>query len=535
MVIIRTHASPETGIGHLARCRRLASRLQTIGYKVHFVVDQLNDQLEQYLSAFTFQSLYAPGQGFEQEEEDATQLLQLLGISHEVEAVLVDDYRLGTAWEEKVDQPDVPLIVIDDLERPHQCDLLIDSRWEGEKTQARYRNKVPVHAVKLLGARYLMMDEVYANGLSKHGRGEIEDDTIQLMLGLGGGGDLTLLVVLMEQILEQQPEGVTFQLRPVVGPFADHRVLLRDFAVQHAEVVPIENRDGLYRELSETDLFIGAAGGTLFEALALKIPCLTFSLSENQQNDLADLEVLGHYFHLGVVGKAQLPEMATLIWQMAQQSQRLQQLYRQPAQVTIDGQGVQRVVDQIDRLIRGKFLSQVEEELPISVETTNENQLLPVDDRSINRYLQARNLKENLRNMTDQEPAPYLSHYIWWLQCNRRKSYELQRDGRSLLYIWHQRVTIDSATVLIGGWFVASSECSPMDAMAALGQQLEITDQDYPGIPWVAVIHRENRFVQQMNRRFGFELIESDDLLFSITQACFPKATVEEFFYYVRH
>ena len=539
MFVIRTYGSPDIGIGHLARCRRLADRLKVIGYTVHFLVDQVDAQIEEYLSGFCLHSLYPLGQSFQQEEEDAIQLLYVLSLSLEkVEAVLVDDYRLCVMWETMVARLGVPVIVIDDLNRNHFCDLLVDSKWEGEMTQCRYLGKIPGNAVPLLGPRYLLMDEAYAAGKPRPeqgGRGKSEDGVVQLMLSLGGGGDLSFLVKLLEQLLIKQPNSGVYRIRPVVGPFALHGELLRDFALQHSAIIPIEGRDSLYEELSETDLFIGAAGGTLFEALSLKIPSLTFSLSANQQNNRTDLEALGHYFHLDQISDEQFPELATLIWLMVRQIQRLQYLYHQPVEMEIDGLGVKRVIEQVDCLIReGTPLSVERDRLVVMNDAKSGSQLLHVDDRSINRYFQACNLKGGLQNMIGIKSVSYLSHYIWWLQGSQRESYEFQSNGCSLLYVWHQCVVIESVEVVIGGWFASSVICSPTDVMMALRRQLCITDRDYPGLPWLAVVHREDYLVRQINHHFGFEQIEPDEPFFVIAQSCIPKLAEEGFLCYMR-
>ena len=99
MIVIRTHASSTIGIGHLLRCRRLAVRLQSLGFEILFVVDHENEQLSGFLNTFSLHALYSSEIGFVSESEDAICFLkQMEGVApQEVEAVLVDDYRLTAA------------------------------------------------------------------------------------------------------------------------------------------------------------------------------------------------------------------------------------------------------------------------------------------------------------------------------------------------------------------------------------------------------------------------------------------------------
>jgi hypothetical protein len=103
-----------------------------------------------------------------------------------------------------------------------------------------------------------------------------------------------------------------------------------------------------------------------------------------------------------------------------------------------------------------------------------------------------------------------------------------------LLYIWHQAKVIQGITVLVGGWFVCTSECGPMDAMYALDRQLQITDKDFPGTPWVAVIKKTNKYVQILSKRMGFFELKDGELMYDVVQECFPLATSNEFYYYSR-
>ena len=89
MVIIRTNASSTSGIGHLARCRRLGISLNSQGFKVFFVLDYVNEYLNDYLEGFNFSGLYSSNESFQNEENDAIRLLGSLP-NNDVKAVIVD-------------------------------------------------------------------------------------------------------------------------------------------------------------------------------------------------------------------------------------------------------------------------------------------------------------------------------------------------------------------------------------------------------------------------------------------------------------
>ena len=446
--------------------------------------------------------------------------------------MIIDDYRISFHWEKIISNINIPVIAIDDMNRSHLCDILIDSRWEGINNQNRYDRKIPQKAISLIGPRYLLIDEIYTQ---KSNYFKNKDSIFQITLSIGGGGDLKILLEILKYLIDSKPFNLEFVLKPIIGTFSKNKNALIELSKNHNQILPIQNNDGLYDELRKTDLFIGATGGTFFEALALKIPSLTFSIHENQQNQHSNFEDFGHYFHLNEINKDVYKEMSTLIWLMVNNINRINDLYCQPSMIEIDGKGVNRITKYIDKIIKKEPISKIRNYQNNKKYLNPERELKKIDDRSINRYLEAHNLDDNLKQMTNQNAISHISHYIWWLRDCKRESYELKRDGRSMLFIWHQLTTVNFEEYIISGWFISSKLCNLRDIIYAMQKQIEMIDRYYQKIKWVAVAHRENSFVRQMNIRFGFIEIESTNPIYKIIQSCFPNASRKEFIYYMRH
>lgn len=537
IIVIRTHASSTVGIGHLARVSRLAEGLSQRGVQSLFVVDVESPLISNYLGSFKTIGLYPDGEAFQSEAEDAARFLAAVE-AYPVSAIIVDDYRFAAQWEAAVSTV-APLCVLDDRDQvDHQCELLIDAKWSGEQTAERYVGKVPPHCQRLLGPDYLLIDERYAapNRAEESREAVSEAETVTILVSLGGGGDMALLAHLLRLLLQQAADQPALLIRPVVGPFAINPEEIIQLGESEPRVQPITHADSLYDYLESADLYIGAAGGTLFEALALQIPSLTFSLSDNQNNRMSDLEDFGHYFHLHNLQEEDFEEFLELAWLMATRIERLRNLYHQPRRIDMDGKGVERAVAALIGVIEGEADKREEVEVlsPRPRTPIPGYRLFRIDDRHVNRYLDARNLVTNLQKMTVQDKVEPLDHYIWWLRDNHRDSYLLERDGEPLLYIWHLKFLENRIEVLIGGWFIYSVSCNALDVLYALNQELLITDKECPGVPWVAVIKNSNRFVQKLNARFDFVSIDASHPLAPITQTCFPQASWNEFGYYIR-
>ena len=132
-------------------------------------------------------------------------------------------------------------------------------------------------------------------------------ESINVVLSLGGGGSAEFLRGLCEGVLRNFNSSTKLRLIPILGPYIDQHELIYELVERHPQISPVNNPNGLFEVLSDADFFVGAAGTTLFEALSLNIPCLSFSVVENQSNNAIDLEAIGNTFHAGFVAIHSFP------------------------------------------------------------------------------------------------------------------------------------------------------------------------------------------------------------------------------------
>jgi spore coat polysaccharide biosynthesis predicted glycosyltransferase SpsG len=535
IVAIRTHASSSIGIGHLARTYRLAVALKKYDLESHYFLDSENPLFEKFLHPFKYTYLYQGHEKFKDEESDAYCFMDCAKEYH-IEAVVIDDYRFARIWEGIVERLGCPLIVLDDRDLVrHQCSMIVDAKWTGVSTSERYKGKVPSNCLRLLGPENVLIDESYTHSGTTSNNHTFKN-VKSIMVSLGGGGDMTIMGELVKKMLYFAPGNVDFIIQPVIGYFATNKDIILSIAANNRRVKPISHARSLHKYFKTTALYIGAAGGTLYEVLSMNIPAVTFELAQNQNNSVSHLEDLGHYFHLNEFSEKLFDKLAKLTWSMISNINRIQNLYAEPKKVKIDGQGAKRMAKNIDSLIKNvDEIYQSSDSCSRQTKKTGDQSydFERVDDRHVNRYLDARNLSANLQNMTETEKVHRVDHYLWWLET-RRISFLLKKGGQPLLYIWHMPRTIDETTVLTGGWFVCSEFCAALDALYALNLQLQLTDKEFSGLPWVAVIRKTNRFVMSLNKRFEFEIMDENHHLFQVACKCFPSATKEDFNYLFR-
>ena len=169
--------------------------------------------------------------------------------------------------------------MIDDLaNRPHDCDLLIDTTFG--RSAEDYRDLVPPGAVILAGARYALLRPEFAalraESLARRAAGG-GVERILVSLGLTDLGGITARVVaaLLETALKAQ-------IDVVIGPSAQSRAELEAFAARERRVELHIDPPDMARLMTNADIAIGAGGTTSWERCCLGLPTIVIILADNQ-------------------------------------------------------------------------------------------------------------------------------------------------------------------------------------------------------------------------------------------------------------
>ena len=520
LIAIRTTVGVNVGLGHLFRMLRIANELKKNDKKVVFLINQTNGVIEKYLNCFNWIALY--DSDFDSENfnaiEDAQLCLEFLK-NKAIDKVIVDSYVIGIDWEDRIVAKGYELVVFDDLQREHNCHYLIDQKWQGNLTSHRYDNLVSDKCKKLLGPAFFSVDKAEKDT-------KRQEDFV-VMLSLGGGGDLQILQDLTLE-LSNSKSIKNIIIMPVIGSFATSKEIFLDLFEGIDNIQPIVNQVNLSKYYQKTSLFIGALGTMFFEAKMYNIPTITFSLAENQENDFFDLEDFGHYFHLSLGALKQTEKMTALVASVSKHYDRVYKLGLN-SKVVLDGSGAKRVVQSLTGQTVDKY--QIYNKKTVSdkgyfLKLSNNLIVRKVNDTDINHYLKARNLPINSNNMLVSQDIEAIEHYSWWFNT-QRDSYVVELDNEVQLYIWHQKISFKNKDYLIGGWFSANEKTGFEIAFSALNWQLDYTNDNFPDATWIAIIKKDNKYVNLLNSYLKFEAVEENSAEFYAIEDYFGKVSSE--------
>lgn len=273
---IRVDASAQIGSGHLMRCLCLADQLKAGGGQVTFVgrlPAHLSDLVARHGHRVAALDACVAGVA-----DDAAEAWAAAPGS---DWFIVDHYGLGSDWERAVRAKGARVLAIDDLERDHDCDAVLDQNHQAAPDH-RYADRVPAQCERLLGPSFALLRAEFA--LARHEARPRDGRVRRLLVFLGGmdADNVTSMVLRAVAAVDRDDLAVDV----VVG--ATHprleEVSSLTAALRHG-VCHVQTNE-MARLLAAADLAIGAGGSATWERCALGVPTLGLCLAENQLNVL---------------------------------------------------------------------------------------------------------------------------------------------------------------------------------------------------------------------------------------------------------
>jgi UDP-2,4-diacetamido-2,4,6-trideoxy-beta-L-altropyranose hydrolase len=344
-VVFRVDASSLIGSGHMMRCLVLAEVLHSRGWKVQFACLPQTGDLVAFIeqNGFLVKKL-SPPHIFMQprfdgdyeswlhrsESEDAREFVDIVGVT---DWVVVDHYALGFQWERQVrEKLDCRLLVIDDLNREHDSELILDQNlWPD--LQSRYESCL---ARKLLGPQYALLRPRFRK--LKLSSPEKQNQVIAFF----GGADPTQECQKLLEAASKMPN-LPFNLKVVAGRINQkYEKLLKYVKPERIEVIPFSCDFEL--ELAKSKYAIGASGASNWERFCLNIPASIVSVADNQRALSQFLNIQNLISYLGT-GQETTSEI------YRKELSRLEKAWDSIPifnQLDIDGNGAERVVNTME-------------------------------------------------------------------------------------------------------------------------------------------------------------------------------------------
>ncbi len=359
-ISFRTDASLQIGTGHVIRCLTLAEALRAGGAQCSFICREHPGNLIELIRQHGFEVVVLPAEKsvFAVDEmnggaqsnyaawlgvdlaTDAAQTLAGVGAA-EVDWLIVDHYALDARWEQMLRPLYRKLMVIDDLaDRQHDCDLLLDQNLG--RNASDYRQFAPVNCIVLAGPHYALLRPEFAALRDESLHRRATPKLVNLLISMGGVDQFDATSKIL-QALKDCELPAELHIIVVMGsqaPWLEHvKSLAKDMPRPTDVRVNVNNMAQL---MTDSDLAIGAAGGTSWERCCLGLPTLLVVLAENQRSGAVALEQSGSVKLLESADA--IPDALPSMFNLLATGAALSQLSQRGRQIT-DGCGASRVTN----------------------------------------------------------------------------------------------------------------------------------------------------------------------------------------------
>ncbi len=402
-VLFRTDASSKIGTGHVMRCLSLAQELKQKQCEVSFISRLHDGNLNAYIRSQGFECIDLRRKTIDSENEyekwlglsqleDAEEFLKLSPLGG---ILIVDHYGLDQTWETKLRPYFEKIVVIDDLaNRKHECDLLIDQNLQ-PALHKKYPQLVSASAQLCLGPLYALLRPEFAVARKKMTENKVGLERVLIFFG-GNDASNESLKALKACLKISSIKKIDL----VLGVINFNKNELLEFSKSYPQVEIHENVKQMSVLMLKADLAFGAGGVTTWERACLGLPCITWSLAENQESLLKAMHEAKALIYLGLYQEAGEEKILKAIKSLEEHPQQLLEL-SQNAKSLVDGQGLGRVASALLNLVN------LEKKI----------ELREVENKDKKNIFEWRNHPDTRRYSHDSTLISWAVHEAWFEKC----------------------------------------------------------------------------------------------------------------------
>lgn len=341
MIYIRTDTNQTIAMGHLMRCIAIAEAARLFGEGALFFLADENGAEILKARGFSYEII---GTEWNHMDEELPVLLPLLH-KHGVKKLLVDSYSVTPEYLRELGK-ETEVWYLDDLNAFHYP-------VQGLICYANYYEKYDYLASYpetelLLGTSYVPLRTEFRD-LSFHS----SSDRIQKLLLLSGGADPEnvlerILSVLLPEGSSASRDGADFEIDVVCGRYYEKYEVLKKRFQENPNVRVFKTLPTLLSLMKEADLAISAGGTTLYELCAAGTPTISYSMADNQLDNVRQFEKDGLMYY---AGDAREKGFAAGIQRGVKHYETMSMTERadltQRLQSTVDGKGALRIAKRL--------------------------------------------------------------------------------------------------------------------------------------------------------------------------------------------
>jgi UDP-2,4-diacetamido-2,4,6-trideoxy-beta-L-altropyranose hydrolase len=346
-LLLRADATAQIGTGHVMRCLALAQVWQARGGRAVFLGHCESEELKGRILSEGFDLI-----PLERSYPDPVDLEYTAGMLHQLGAkpetkdtwLVADGYQFDGVYQQEIKKIGFPLLMIDDYGCSN-CHADVVLNQNVSSTPALYKN-CNSGTVLLLGPQYVLIRREFQQWRDQ--RREIPDVARRILVTMGGADPNNLTHAVLRTLRRLTLPDL--EVKVVIGHAnQNYRIIQKECngAIQHFQLLcSVKDIPEL---MAWSDLAIIQAGGTLWELLFMGCTIMSYATNDFQDKVLKTLDGINVLKYKGYFNEIDQESLLASINELSFDKERRKEIFKLGRNI-IDGQGADRVVDQIHRL-----------------------------------------------------------------------------------------------------------------------------------------------------------------------------------------
>ena len=328
MLYMRADMNNIIATGHIMRCLSIADAAKDMGEDTTFIL--ADDQASDLLKERGYQGIILNTRWNDMDSE--VPIIKELAEKYRIEKMLIDSYQVTESYLRSLSEI-VETFYIDDLNvllYPVKNIICYANYWERFNYTERYKN-----SRLFLGTRYVPLRKEFGVCEEK----EICSQVKKILL-LSGGADKYHI---LGQILNRLNLEKYMQIDVICGRFDAQYDELKEVESMKGNVKVYRAVSDIKRYMEEADLVISAGGTTLYELCAVGTPSISYSIADNQLENVKKFHEDGIIDYAGDVRKDNVLENIERYLRMYHSDQKIRKEKSIKMQKLVDGKGAWRI------------------------------------------------------------------------------------------------------------------------------------------------------------------------------------------------
>lgn len=345
-LLFRADGNPYIGAGHVMRGLSIADSAKDNGIECIFMT--VGDEFANIIENRGFRHIVL-GSDYRKMDYELPQVIQ--GIDDEKPvAMIVDSYFVTESYlgslKQALNAVGSRLVYIDDtLSFPYLCDTLINYNIYADEEAYKVLYNGYSTPDMLLGTAYAPLRSEFRSAMGKK---PVRADRGRQILVSTGGADFEHLMIELVREAKKVKKHHTFHF--LIGAANEDRNLIVSEAAGESNLILHENVTNMSELMLSCNAAISAAGSTLYELCACRVPTVTYILADNQIPGARGFEQRGIMKCAGDIRETGAVELSARLIDMALElcdngSECALIAERQGS--VVDGKGAERVIEKL--------------------------------------------------------------------------------------------------------------------------------------------------------------------------------------------